>query len=467
MHDGGASEVESSIIKSLRIRIALPHAHASNMPLEVIMTRIWLDLLPFKGKLRRSATKTVIESKRDQWFQSEAGSEPEEFYLSPYLLEERGWEKIELRNVKVDDTTLRDGHQCPGVVFTIEEKIQIAKFLDEIGIHQIEAGIAAVSPMEAESIQRIKKECKRASVMSWSRCVPEDIDAVIRSEADAIGLSLATSDVHLKYKLQKTRREVLQMMTSSIRKAKDAGLYVSITAEDATRTPYVFLREYAQAARDAGADRLRVADTVSALNPLATRYLFRRLIEDVGITVECHMHNDLGLGVANTLAAVEAGAEWVSVSVNGIGERAGNTSMEQVVTSLYMLYRKDLGIGLKRLPEVSALVAKASGIAPGYNQPIVGGNVFQHSSGIHAHGVIKHPRTYQFVAPELVGRKMVLLIDKYSGKAAIEAKLKELQIDFPEERLEDLRKAAVAKSYELKRALTDEDFRSAVDAVRK
>ncbi|WP_309493052.1 homocitrate synthase family protein [Candidatus Hecatella orcuttiae] len=377
----------------------------------------------------------------------------EDCFLSPYTREPNLNGQIQ-----ICDTTLRDGHQTPGVVFTVEEKVEIAKLLDEIGIHQIEAGVPVSSPREEEALRRIVKEVKHASVMGWCRAVPRDVDSVVRCGADAVTVSMATSDLHLKHKLKISRQEAIERMKQSVLKAKSAGLYVSVTAEDGTRTSYEALLQFTQAAKEAGADRLRLADTVGAMHPTAVSSLVRRLLKDGGLPIEIHAHNDLGLAVANSFAAVEGGASWISTTVNGLGERAGNAALEPVVVGLKFLYRKDLGLNLKRLPELSSLVEKASGIPVGHFAPIVGANMFNHSSGIHVHGLISHPRTYQLVVPEDVGREMNITIDKYSGKAAVQAKLERLGISFPEKLVDQLRERLVEKSYQLKRGLTDREF---------
>ncbi|RLI14670.1 MAG: homoaconitate hydratase [Candidatus Hecatellales archaeon] len=372
-------------------------------------------------------------------------------------------DKLLTRTIRIDDTTLRDGHQTPGVTFTVEDKIEIAKMLDEIGVHQIEAGIPVSSPEDEEAVRGIANEISRASVMGWSRANPRDVEAVARTGADAIAISMATSPVHLKYKLGISWQEALSRVKEAVRKAKSLGLYVSVSAEDSSRTPYRFLRQYAEVIREAGADRLRLADTIGILIPDVTRRLVRRIIKDVGIDVEIHAHNDLGLAVANTLAALDGGASWASVTVNGLGERAGNAALEVVVATLKVIYGKNVGVKLERLYELSKLVERISGVPIGHFTPIVGENVFRHSSGIHVHGLLKHPYTYQAIAPEEVGRKMEFVFDKYSGKALIGYKLNMIGIELPDNAVEELRLQLVQKAYRLKRALTEEELKSEIE----
>lgn len=363
--------------------------------------------------------------------------------------------------MRLDDTTLRDGHQTPGVTFTVEEKIEIARMLDEAGVHQIEAGIPVSSPEDEEAVKRISKEVS-ASVMGWSRAHPRDVEAVARTGADAIAISMPTSPLHLKYKLGIGWREALSRIREAVRLAKNLGLYVSVSAEDGSRTPYKLLRQYAEVILEAGADRLRLADTIGILTPDITKKLVRRIIRDVGIEVEIHAHNDLGLAVANTLAALEGGASWASVTVNGLGERAGNAALEAVVTALKVIYGKDVGFKLDRLYRLSRLVEKVSGIPVGYFTPIVGENVFRHSSGIHVDGLLKHPYTYQPISPEEVGRKTEFVFDKYSGKALINWKLKAMGLKLPETYVEELRMLLVQKAYRLKRALREEELEAEI-----
>ena len=366
-------------------------------------------------------------------------------------------------NVKIDDTTLRDGHQTPGVTFTVEDKLEIARLLDEVGVHQIEAGIPVSSPQDEEAVRRIVKEVSKASVMGWSRANIRDVEAVARTGADAIAISLATSPIHLKYKLNISWQEALSRIRETVKKAKSLGLYISVTAEDGSRTPYKMLKEYAETVLEVGADRLRLADTLGILTPDLAKRLVRRLVKEVGIAVEIHAHNDLGLAVANTLAAIEGGAEWASVTVNGIGERAGNAALEPVVVALKVIYNKHVGVELSRLYELSKTVERLSGIPIGHFAPICGENVFRHSSGIHVHGLLKNPYTYQPIAPEEVGRRAVFVFDKYSGKALIKHKLNEFGIEIPEELIDRLRSHLVEKAYCLKRCLNDEELRREIE----
>ncbi|MFN3528075.1 MAG: homoaconitate hydratase, partial [Candidatus Altarchaeaceae archaeon] len=318
-----------------------------------------------------------------------------EIYVSQYNFVDEIEKEQNIKEIKICDTTLRDGEQTAGVVFSIDEKIEIARLLAEFGVEQIEAGIPIVSQTDKEAIKKIVKikenEGWNTSIMAWSRAKKEDIDAAIDTNCDAIAISLATSDIHLKYKLRKKREEILDMAVSSIEYAKSNGLYVSFNAEDGGRTDLDFLIEFTKKCADVGGDRLRLCDTVSALQPFATKYLVKKIKESVNIPIEIHAHNDYGLAVANSLAAIEGGAEYVSTTINGIGERSGNCSLEQSVMCLKCLYNIDVKYKTEILKKMSEYVEKASNIKVSPNAPIVGENSFRHESGIHVDGLIKFP----------------------------------------------------------------------------
>lgn len=386
-------------------------------------------------------------------------------FVSLYNFVDEVRSQFNFNNPKINDTTLRDGEQTPGVVFTMEEKIEIARLLDEIGVQQIEAGTPALSPHEEEAVRAIAKEGLNASIMGWARAVKNDVDAVIRTDADAIAISIATSDIHLQYKLRKTREEVLEMATSSVEYAKEHGLYVSLNAEDASRTDFPFLREFSIKGREAGADRIRICDTLGVLIPMSCRYLVKKIIDEAKVSVEIHTHNDYSLAVANALAAIEVGAEWVSTTVNGIGERAGNSSLEAVIMSLLKLYNLDLPFKISKIYELSRYVEKVSGLPVSKNTPIVGEHMFTHESGIHVDGVLKFPYTYESFLPDEIGASRKIVIGKHSGKHAVWDKLRELGIEVSKEELHKI----VAKVKEIairrKSALTDEELKQIAEEV--
>lgn len=388
-------------------------------------------------------------------------------FISLYNFEEEVRRNFSFHEVKINDTTLRDGEQTPGVVFSDDEKLHIARLLDEIGVQQIEAGTPAMSPAEAKAVKSIAKEGLKASIMGWSRAVKGDVDAILSTECDAIAVSIATSDIHLQYKLRMSREEVLDRAVSMVEYAKDHGLYVSLNSEDATRTDYAFLKEFASKGKEAGADRLRVCDTLGVLIPASSRYLTRKLLKDVGIAIEIHTHNDYGLAVANALAAFEAGAEWASTTVNGLGERAGNSSLEGVIMSLIKLYNLNLPFKISRIYEISRYVEKASGIPVPLNRSIVGQHMFTHESGIHVDGVLKYPYTYESFLPDEIGASRRIVIGKHSGKHAVWDKLEELGIKAEKDELLKIVEAVKGRAERHKSAISDAELKAIAKKIIK
>jgi homocitrate synthase NifV len=364
----------------------------------------------------------------------------------------------ELKKIKIVDTTLRDGEQTAGVVFSNHEKIRIAKMLDKIGVDQIEAGIPVMGGHEKEAVKEICKLGLRASIMGWNRAVIGDIEASLECGVDAVAISISTSDIHIEHKLRSTRQKVIEDMVKATEFAKKHGVYVSVNAEDASRSDPDFLIEFARAAKEAGADRLRYCDTVGILDPFTTYERVKDLIEKVGIEIEMHTHNDFGMATANALAGVRAGATWVGVTVIGLGERAGNAALEEVVMALKYLMGIDLNFKTEKFREIAEYVSLASKRELPAWKPIVGSNMFAHESGIHADGTLKHPRTYEAFCPEEVGLERQIVIGKHSGTSAIKAKFTEYGIKLTDEEakeiLEHVRKAAV----ELKRPLFDKEL---------
>jgi homocitrate synthase NifV len=389
-------------------------------------------------------------------------------FISLYNFEKDVSDKFSFNDPKLNDTTLRDGEQTPGVVFSIDEKLHIAKLLDEIGVQQIEAGTPIMSDHEVKAVSAIVKEGLNASIMGWSRAAKPDIDALLKTSADAVAISIATSDIHLQYKLGMTREQVLEKATSMVEYAKDHGLYISLNSEDATRTEFPFLKEFAQKGKEAGADRLRVCDTLGVLIPQSTRYLVKRVIDEVRIPVEIHTHNDYGLGVANALAAYEVGAEWASTTVNGLGERAGNSSLEGVIMSLTKLYNRETDYKIDRLYEISRYVEQASGLLVPPNRSIVGQHMFTHESGIHVDGVLKYPYTYESFLPDEIGASRKITIGKHSGKHAVWDKLLELGIEVSKDELVEIVEVIKERSQKRKSAIKDKELKKiANDIVSK
>ena len=324
------------------------------------------------------------------------------------------------------DETLRDGEQMPGVRFSPDDKLRIATLLSEAGVGVLNAGIPVVSPEEARAVRQVAGAGLRAKVLAAARTVPGDVDAVIQSGVSHIAIFVAASEVHLRYKLKMTQEEVLAASLACVRRAKEAGLHVAFVTEDTVRAPFPFVERLYRAVQEAGADRLVVADTVGIMTPLTFRWYleeFRRRVEPRDLSVHCH--NDFGLATANTLTAVEMGAVAPHVCVNGLGERAGNASLEEVVLALETLYGYSTGIRTDKLYELSRLVEELSGIPVAANKALVGYNAFSHEAGIHTHGVLAHTLTYEPLQPERVGRHRAFILGKHTGKAALLEKLKE------------------------------------------
>ncbi len=340
--------------------------------------------------------------------------------------------------VVIYDTTLRDGEQTPGVSFTPEQKLEIAHLLDELGVHQIEAGFPVVSEGEREAVRRIAREDLDADILCLARTLRGDVDAAVECEVDGVITFIATSDLHLKHKLKMSREEVLERIADTVEYAKDHGLWVAFSAEDGTRTEFEFLEKVYRTAEECGADRVHATDTVGVMIPEAMRRFVRKIRRVVDLPIGVHCHDDFGMAVANSLAAVEAGAQAISTTVNGIGERAGNAALEEVVMALEKLYGLDLGLNTEVLAELSRKVAEYSGIDVPPNKAVVGENAFRHESGIHVAAVLEEPRTYEPMDPREVGMERKIVLGKHTGRKAVIAKLKELGVEPEEEIVEEV-----------------------------
>jgi len=331
--------------------------------------------------------------------------ETKKVFVSPHIEQATKGMKLP-EKVYIFDTSLRDGEQAPGISFTIQEKIKIAKRLDKIGVDIIEAGMPIVSKGDFEACKQISALGLRCEVLGLARIARVDIDKVIEAEMSSIHVFIATSDLHLKNKLKMTREEVLGAITTEIEYAKDHfGKKIEFSAEDATRTDLDFLIKANKTAIDAGATRINIPDTVGTTTPAGYKYIIERNIKEFpsDVRVSLHCHNDFGLATANTLAGVEVGASQAHTTVLGIGERAGNASMEEVVTALYALYGIKTNVELKEIYHTSKMMEQLSKMSIPPNLPLVGSNAFRHESGIHAHAVIMSPRTYEAFTPELIG----------------------------------------------------------------
>jgi len=369
--------------------------------------------------------------------------------------------------IYVDDTTLRDGEQTAGVVFANDEKIHIAKMLDLVGVHQIEAGIPAMGGDEKQAIKEIASLGLKASVMGWNRAVISDVKHSLECGVDAVALSISSSDIHIKHKLAKDRKWVLDSIRDSVKFAKDNDLYVSVNAEDASRSDPEFLVEFAATAKQAGADRLRYCDTVGILDPLQFYKRIKALKEQVEIDIEVHTHNDFGMATANSIAGLEAGANYVNTTVNGLGERAGNSSMEELVMALRYNKNLELNIQTSLFRELSEYVALASGRSLPTWKPVVGSNLFVYESEGRASGVTRDPATYEMFLPGEVGLPRRFSVGKYSGPTVIRRKLREQGFHPSEEEVLKLVPILRSRSIALKRSLFDNEVQDAYALLRE
>ena len=333
--------------------------------------------------------------------------------------------------VTVFDTTLRDGEQTPGIAFTFEQKLEIARQLSAIGVHVIEAGFPASSKAENETVTAIKKLGLEAKICGLARSVKTDVDACLDCDVDMVHVFIPTSDIQRINTINKSREEVLEITDDIIHYIREHTSQCMFSAMDATRTEWDYLIEVFRTAAHAGATIINVPDTVGIISPSGMKTLVTRIAREVDGPIDVHCHNDFGLAVANTIAAVEAGASQVQVTVNGLGERAGNADLAQTVMIMESMYRIKTGIRKERLVETSRLISRFSGIGITPTQPVVGENVFSHESGIHSHGVIKNSATFEpgIMTPEMVGHRRRLTLGKHVGRHAVRQMLTDVHVE--------------------------------------
>lgn len=323
------------------------------------------------------------------------------------------------RAITIDDTTLRDGEQSAGVVFSLDEKLDIARRLDALGVPELEVGIPAMGDGECESIRAVAGLGLKAKLVVWSRMHSGDLTACRDMRVDMVDLSIPVSDIHINKKLKRDRAWVLKTIANLVPRALDMGLDVIVGGEDASRADLEFLMRVADAAQAAGARRFRFADTLGVMEPFGVHQTIATLRGITDLEIEMHAHDDLGLATANTLAACRAGATHVNTTVNGLGERAGNAALEEVALGLKKLYGLNTGIDLSAFPALSERVANASGRPVHWQKSIVGEGAFTHEAGIHVDGLLKDPDNYQGFDPREVGRHHKMVLGKHSGSKGV------------------------------------------------
>ena len=358
----------------------------------------------------------------------------------------------------INDTTLRDGEQAAGVVFGLEEKVAIATFLDAIGVQEMEVGIPAMGRDEARAISAISNLGLNARILGWNRAILSDIQASIHCGLKRIHISVPVSDIQIQVKFQGQWSKMLDQLRDAISFARDHGLEVSVGGEDSSRADETFLLDAAQFAQEWGAFRFRFCDSVGILDPFTTFEKVQKLVAALEIPVEMHTHNDLGLATANALAGVRAGAVSINTTVNGLGERAGNAALEEVVMALRQIYGLKTNIQTERFLELSRLVANTIDCPVPPWKAIVGANTFAHESGIHAHGVLHDPSTYEPFDPKEVGWQRRFVVGKHSGRHLLRQVLQNYGLQLDANSSQSLLNAVRDLSTQLKRNLTVDEL---------
>lgn len=370
------------------------------------------------------------------------------------------------KEIRIFDTTLRDGEQTPGVALTLEKKLEIAQALADLGVDILEAGFPINSDDEFQAVKRIARDID-ITVCGLARALKPDIDSCIDADVQMIHTFISTSPQHLKYQMEKSEDEVYRMAVDAVQYVVDHGIPCMFSPMDATRTELPYLIRVCKGVEKAGASIINIPDTVGVMYPSGMRDLIENIRKEIKIDIDVHCHNDFGMAVANTLASVEAGANQVQVTINGLGERAGNADLEQVVMALKLLYGIKTNIRTEKIYSTCKLVERLTGIRVMPNFPIVGDNAFAHESGIHVHAVLKRAETFEPIKPEMVGARRRLVLGKHVGIHGIDVKLKELKIDVNPEQLKEITQKVKDLGGKGKRIVEEDLIAIAEDVIGK
>jgi len=392
----------------------------------------------------------------------------EKWYVSNYNFNPEVQKEIKLSNIVISDCTLREGEQQPGVVLNGDEKLRIAHALDELGIHQLEAGMPAVSPEEKKTITRIAKAGLRAKILAFCRARKDEIETARDCGVWGILCSLPSSSILIEEKLKWPYERVIDTAIELTRFAHDQGLYVVFSPFDTTRADFDFLSKHVQTVIAQGhVDRLRLVDTRGCVSPHGIGFLIRKMRGLTNLPIEIHCHDDFGLATANTITAAAAGANVLSTTMNGMGERSGNAPTEEVAVALLLLYGLDLGLKYEKFYETSRLIQELTRVKLQPHKSVVGENAFTFESGAGLEGFAKgNPFISETYLPEVVGQRFRVLLGKKSGKYSIQMKLKELSLDVPEEKVATLLTQVKEQSERTKLPVSDEDFRAMVKRAK-
>jgi len=380
--------------------------------------------------------------------------------------------------VQIFDTTLRDGEQSPGFSMNREEKLRLAREIEELGVDVLEAGFPIASPGDLEATRAVAAEIKRCKVAALARARQDDVDAALRGLEPAarprLHMFLATSDLHLKHKLRSTREQALDQITKMIRFARQHCAEIEFSAEDASRTDIDYLCQVVLAAVECGASVINLPDTVGYSTPDEYAEMFRqvrgRLAAHPEVILSAHCHDDLGLALANSLAAIEAGVRQVECTINGIGERAGNASLEELAVALHVRqnhYQVETHLKLEKLYPTSRMLTTITGVSVPPNKAVVGANAFAHEAGIHQDGILKNPLTYEIIVPEKVGvpaRRLVL--GKHSGRNAFRSRFAELGYETSDTEIAECYALAIARA-DAEKEISDRDLITIIHQVRR